>query len=319
MRIFMACPAPPPSRTGNRVTATRWAALLEQLGHAVTIAQEYEGEPFDVMIALHARKSHSAVKGFHRRNPAKPLVVALTGTDLYRDIHASRSARESLELADLLVVLQPLGRDELPGHLRWKVRVIVQSAVPTIPRPPRRERSFDVCVLGHLRSEKDPFRTALALRYVSADSRIRVTHAGQAMSAPLAKRARLLGRRDSRYRWIGELSRRRARLVLARSRLLVVSSRMEGGANVVSEALADQVPVLASRIPGNVGLLGPDYPGYFPVGDARALAELMSRVEMDPTFYGLLARRFADGPREVAPARERTAWQELLRELHVGT
>src|SRR5262249_44491695 len=255
------------------------------------------------------------VRGSPPRNRAKPLVVALTGTDLYRDIHASRSARESLELADLLVVLQPLGRDELPAHLRWKVRVIVQSAVPTIPRPPRRERSFDVCVLGHLRSEKDPFRTALALRYVPADLRVRVTHAGQAMSAALAKRARALMRHDLRYRWIGEVSRRRARLVLARSRLLVVSSRMEGGANVVSEALADQVPVLASRIPGNVGLLGPDYAGYFPVGETRALAALMSRAESDQAFFALLARRFVDGPREVAPARERAAWAEILREL----
>jgi len=289
--------------------------LLEQLGHTVAIAQEYQGEPFDMLIALHARKSHSAVKRFHRRNPDKPLVVALTGTDLYRDIHASRSARQSLELADLLVVLQPLGRDELPPHLRWKVRVIVQSALPTIPRPARRERSFDVCVLGHLRSEKDPFRTALALRYVPADSHVRVTHAGQAMSPALAKRARALMRHDPRYRWIGLVSRRRARLVLARSRLLVVSSRMEGGANVVSEALADQVPVLASRIPGNAGLLGPDYPGYFPVGDTRALADLMTRAEMDATFYDLLARRFVDGPREVAPARERAAWQEIFREL----
>jgi putative glycosyltransferase (TIGR04348 family) len=255
------------------------------------------------------------VKTFHRRHPDKPLIVALTGTDLYRDIHVSRAARESLELADLLVVLQPLGRDELPAHLRWKARVILQSAVPTIPRPPRRERSFDVSVLGHLRSEKDPFRIALALRYVSADSRICVTHAGQATSAALAKRARTLMRRDSRYHWIGEVSRRRARLVLARSRLLVVSSRMEGGANVVSEALADQVPVLASRIPGNLGLLGPDYPGYFPVGDARALAGLLTRAEMDAAFFALLARRFTDGPREVAPARERAAWEEVLREL----
>jgi len=90
---------------------------------------------------------------------------------------------------------------------------------------------------------------------------------------------------------------------------------MEGGANVVSEALADRVPVLASRIPGNVGLLGPDYPGYFPVGDTRALAELLNRAKTDGSFFDQLARRFADGPREVSPARERAAWEEVLREL----
>jgi putative glycosyltransferase (TIGR04348 family) len=315
MRIFLACPAPPRSRKGNRVTAVRWASLLEQLGHAVIIAQDYDGAPFDLMIALHARKSHLAVKRFHRSHPDKPLIVALTGTDLYRDIRTSRLAQESLELADLLIVLQPLGRDELPAHLRWKVRVIIQSALPTTPRPAPRGRSFDVCVLGHLRAEKDPFRAALALRYLPTDSDIRIVQAGQATSPALARRARALMRRDRRYRWEGEVSNRQARNILARSRLLVVSSRMEGGANVVSEALADQVPVLASRIPGNVGLLGPDYPGYFPVGDTRALAELLIRAKTDGAFLDQLARRFADGPREVAPVHERNAWEEVLREL----
>src|SRR5438876_9997492 len=135
------------------------------------------------------------------------------------------------------------------------------------------------------------------------------------MSGAMAPRARGLMRRERRYRWIGEVRNRPARRMLACSRLLVVSSRMEGGANVVSEALADQVPVLASRIGGNVGLLGPDYPGYFPVGDSRALAQLLVRAETGESFYRTLARRFADGPREVAPARERAAWAASLREL----
>jgi len=311
----MACPAPPTSRKGNRVTATRWATLLESLGHTVTIAEEYDGGPYDLLIALHARKSHAAVQRFHRLHPDKPLVVALTGTDLYRDVHTSRSAQLSLEWADLLIVLQPLGRDELPAHLRWKVRVIVQSAVPTVPRPKKSERTFDVCVLGHLRAEKDPFRAALALGYVPEDSAIRIIHAGQAMSPEIAKRAKLLMRREPRYRWLGEVTNRKARAILAKSRLLVVSSRIEGGANVVSEALADQVPVIASLIPGNVGLLGPDYPGYFPVGDARALAKLLIQAETDRAFYERLARRFAGGPREVSPAREREAWASVLHEF----
>jgi putative glycosyltransferase (TIGR04348 family) len=311
----MVCPAPPQSRKGNRVTAVRWAGLLESLGHSVTIGEEYEGDPYDLLIGLHARKSHAAAQRFHRLHPDKPLVVALTGTDLYRDIHTSRSAQQSLEWADLLIVLQPLGRDELPAHLRWKVRVIVQSAIPTLPRPKKRDRSFDVCILGHLRAEKDPFRGALALSYIPEESNIHITHAGQAMSADIAKRAKMLMRRDPRYQWIGEVSNKKARTILAQSRLLIVSSRLEGGANVVSEALADQVPVLASQIPGNVGLLGPDYPGYFPVGDARALGKLLFRAETDAAFYERLARRFAGGLREVAPAREREAWAAVLREF----
>src|SRR5262249_28728411 len=130
-----------------------------------------------------------------------------------------------------------------------------------------------------------------------------------------AKRAKMLMRRDSRYQWLGEVSNKKARTILAQSRLLIVSSRLEGGANVVSEALADQVPVLPSHIPGNVGLLGPDYLGYFPVGNARALAKLLIQAETDAAFYDRLARRFAGGPREVAPGREREAWASVLREF----
>jgi putative glycosyltransferase (TIGR04348 family) len=318
MRIFLACPAPPGSRKGNRVTATRWAGLLEALGHEVVIGEEYDGAPFDLMIALHARKSHPAVQRFRRRHSNEPLIVALTGTDLYHDVRVSRQAKASLELADYLVLLQPCGRDELPAHLWWKVRVVFQSALPTLPRPKRSERFFDVCVLGHLRAEKDPFRAAFALRLLPEDSRLRVTHAGQAMSPAMAKRARALMKRDPRYRWLGEISNRQARTILARSRLLVLSSRLEGGANVVSEAIADDVPVLASHIPGNVGILGADYPGYFPTGDTRALATLLHQAETDMTFLGRLESRIAQLRPLVDPAREKAAWRDLLGELQTG-
>lgn len=315
MRIFMACPAPPRSRKGNRVTAARWANILTALGHRVVIGQEYDGSEYDVLIALHARKSHDAARRFRRLHPEKPLVVALTGTDLYRDIHSSPRARGSLELADFLVLLQPRGRNELQPALWWKARVIPQSALPTMPRPRKAADHFEVCVLGHLRSEKDPFRTALALRRLPADLRIRVTHAGQAMSPALARRARALMQRDLRYCWIGETSNRQARRLLARSRLLVLSSRMEGGANVLSEAIADGVPVLASHIPGNVGLLGAGHPGYFPVGDTRALAELLRRCAIDLAFLRRLETWMASLRPLVDPARETASWRMLLCEL----
>src|SRR5262249_50748842 len=135
MRIYMACPAPAHSRKGNRVTAVRWARIPKSLGHRLTIGQEDEGMPCDPCIALHARRSHPAIAHYRRSYPAGPLVVALTGTDLYRDIHTSRRAQQSLELADRLIVLQPKGRAELPPRLRGKVRVIYQSAERTRARP----------------------------------------------------------------------------------------------------------------------------------------------------------------------------------------
>src|SRR5262249_3880652 len=145
--------------------------------------------------------------------------------------------------------------------------------------------TFKVVVLGHLRHEKDPFRTALALRLLPAESRIRVTHLGRALTVPMQRRAKKLSATEPRYRWLGEVPRRRARKILAQSHLLVLSSRMEGGANAISEALADGVPILASRISGSIGLLGARYPGFFETGDTEGLARLLTRAETDPRYY----------------------------------
>lgn len=318
MKIFIACPAPAGSRKGNRVTADRWARFLKSLGHRLTIDRVYDGLPCDVLIALHARKSYEAVQAYRRRYPRGPLVVALTGTDLYRDIRTSQRARQALALADRLVVLQALGGKELRADLRSKVRVIYQSAEPVAQPPAKSGATFKVCVLGHLRREKDPFRTALAARRLPASSKVQVVHLGEALSPALAARARVLETRVARYRWLGEVPRWRARRILVGSHLLALTSRMEGGANVISEALADGVPVLASRIPGSEGILGSRYPGFFPVADTEALARLLFRAETDARFYKRLKAWCQRLAPLVEPARERQAWADLLDELVSG-
>jgi putative glycosyltransferase (TIGR04348 family) len=267
------------------------------------------------MLALHARRSYPAIDQFHRLHPTRPLIVALTGTDLYGDIKTSAEAQQSLELATRLIVLQPKGIEELPPHLHAKTHVIYQSLVGPKRPPEKSKKTFDVCVLGHLREVKDPFRTALASRLLPAASRIRIRHAGKALSPDMEAKARAEVEANPRYHWLGELPRWRARQVLARSHILVLSSVMEGGANVISEALAVPVPILASRISGSIGLLGEDYPGYFPVGDTQALARLLDKVERDAGFYHKLdtwCRRLAP---LVHPDRERESWRQLLADL----
>src|SRR6266568_833430 len=98
MKIGIVTPAPPGSLYGNRVTALRWARILRRLGHRVNLKQEYEGEEFDLIIALDARKSHAAIRAFHQEHPQAPIIVGLTGTDVYRDIRTKENARESLRL-----------------------------------------------------------------------------------------------------------------------------------------------------------------------------------------------------------------------------
>lgn len=315
MRIRMICPAPPGSFYGNRITAVRWAEILRQLGSEIAVAADYRGEPCDLLVALHAWRSAPAVLRFRRFHPNRPAIVALTGTDVYRDIHRFRRARRALEAADRLVALQPLAALELPEGERAKVRVIYQSVEPTRAPVVSRKDDFIVTVVGHLRRVKDPLRAAYASRGLDASSRIRVVQYGAAIEPRFAAAARAEERRNARYQWRGEVGRTRLRRLLAGSQLMVLSSRMEGGANVISEAVVDRVPVLASKIPGSIGLLGDDYPGYFPAGDTVALRELMRRAETDGAFYRDLKSRCARRARLFLPAREKAAWRALLGEL----
>jgi hypothetical protein len=208
------------------VTALRWARILKDLGHRVTISQVYEGGAYDLLIALHARRSYPSISRFHSERADAPIIVALTGTDLYCDLQKSRRAQESLEIATRLVALQPMAIDELPPHTRGKARVIYQSVAP-MPRETSHHssdiscarRTFDVCVIGHLRQVKDPFRAAMAARLLPPSSRIRVLHVGGAMDEEMAARAGAEMEVNPRYQWLGEQPRWRVRRVLMRSQL----------------------------------------------------------------------------------------------------
>jgi putative glycosyltransferase (TIGR04348 family) len=314
-KVCLVTPAPPRSRKGNRVTALRWARVLRGLGRRVEVAQEYRGQRCDLLVALHALHSAPSVERYRSARRDAPLVLALTGTDLYGSIHTHPEARRALGLADRLILLQPQGVSELPEEVRARARVIYQSVpAPRRVAAPRRDR-FEVCVLGHLRPVKDPFRTALAARLLPPMSRLRVLHLGAALSEAMAEQARAEEAVNPRYRWLGEVSRGRALRLLGGCRLLALTSELEGGANAVSEALALSVPVLSSRISGSVGLLGADYPGYFPFGDTEALARLLGRAEADEGFYHALQHWCARLRPLVDPARERQSWAELLQEL----
>jgi putative glycosyltransferase (TIGR04348 family) len=315
VRITIASPGRRGLDTGNQITARRWARLLRDLGHQVTVRPEYEGGPADVLVALHARKSFASLVRFRRDLPGNPVVVALTGTDLYADLRTSRKARRALRLANRLVLLQPAGLVDLPVSVRLKAQVIHQSATCPRGRFPVRADAFEVLVLSHLRAVKDPLRAAAAARLRPVSSRLCVLHAGAALTPGAEKRARREQATNPRYRWLGPLPHWRAVRLLARARALVLTSKMEGGANVVSEALACSVPVLSSRIPGSIGILGANYPGYFEVGDTEGLAALLARAEEDRAFLADLHRRVRSLTSLVSPARERDSWRRLIRDL----
>ena len=291
MRIALVTPARPGARSGNRHTALRWAAFLRAAGHRVAVSTEWNGAAADAMLALHARRSHASIKAF-----PGPVILALTGTDVYHDIHHSSEARESLAIADRLIVLQPKATEEFSTHK--KVHVVVQSSATRIRHHPIKNH-FRICVIGHLRAVKDPLLTLRALHYVPQE--IEVIQLGELLEPGLEPETS-----DPRYRWLGSVPHARALKWLASSHAMVISSRMEGGANVVCEALRIGVPVLASRISGNVGLLGERYAGYFKVGDEHDLARLIERA-MQKSFYGRLKGQVARLRPTVAPGNEARA------------
>jgi putative glycosyltransferase (TIGR04348 family) len=310
-RLFIVTPAAAGTRTGNRHTALRWAALLRAGKHRVQVNVDWNGEACDGLIALHARRSHESIVRFKRTG--KPLIVVLTGTDLYRDLPDSPHAQESLALADRVIVLQEAALDELATAVKAKARVVYQSADPHLTQKPPKA-PFRVTVIAHLRAEKDPLRAAAALEQLP-DPDMEVVQVGEALDSRLGAEAEQMMKREPRYRWLGSLPHRKALSWMAASHVLVVSSVMEGGANVICEAARIGTPVIASRMSGNVGMLGRDYPGYYPVADHAALAKLLAQAKHDAAFY----RRLKDALRArrglFAPAAERRALLGVVREL----
>jgi len=309
-RISIVTPARPGTRNGNRHTAGRWAGFLRDAGHRVAVRTEWDGEPCDLLLALHADRSHASIAAFRRQFPDRPLVVTLTGTDLYRDLPKSRRARQSLRMADRLIVLQEDALRLLDHAARKKASVVYQSAVPALRHSPPKAR-FRIAVVGHLRKEKDPFRAALALSHLDLD--LEVVQVGDALSPEMKSQASAMMKRDRRYRWLGGRSHSQTMAWIAHSHLLVVSSVMEGGANVISEAARIGTPVLASRVSGNVGMLGRNYPGYFPLFDQKALARLIGKYISKKDFAAALKRAMAARRARFAPGAEKRALLDALR------
>ncbi|MGH9762378.1 MAG: selenoneine biosynthesis selenosugar synthase SenB, partial [Blastocatellia bacterium] len=301
MKIALITPASSSPYSGNTVTARRYARILRGLGHRVILSDEHTGQDVDLLIALHAKKSYASISRFRRTHRSTPIIVALTGTDLYRDIHTDPRAKESLQLATRLVVLQGKALDELPPDQRRKATVVYQSVEPYSGGVHRLKTGFRVAVVANLREEKDPLRAAMAARLLPVTSRIRVVHIGGALSRKLGRAAVQEMRVNPRYRWVGSTPHWKARRLISGSHLLAITSRMEGSSNVLCEALASGTPVLASRIPGLAGTLGTRYPGYFPVGDTSALAGLMCKAESDRRFYDHLKNSGAGFAQLVQP------------------
>lgn len=310
---MIVTPAGADANNGNWQTARRWAGLL-RAAYRVRLAAQWDGGDDALMIALHARRSAASVAAWHAAAPRRPLVLVLTGTDLYRDIDVDATAASSLAAADRLVVLNQLGAQRLPPALRERSRVVLQSCASrqALARTGRHLRAL---MVGHLRPEKDPQTGFRAISRLAARHDILLDHIGQALDAALGNEAAALALGHPQYRWLGALPHARTRQRIQAAHVLVHPSRIEGGANVVIEAIRSGTPVLASRIDGNVGLLGDDYGGYFPPGDDAALAALLERSRDDADMLPALRLQIAQRAPRFAPEAERAALHAIVAEL----
>ena len=326
--VVIVCPALADANNGNWQTARRWQKMLAP-SLRVDIVREWAGGPgattAQVMLALHARRSASSIVAWAHAHgatrDAAGLAVVLTGTDLYRDIHVDALAAQSLVLARVLVTLQECGPEALPATLRAKACVIFQSTTErtTLAKTTRHLR---VVMVGHLREEKAPQTLFRVARLLPADSGIFIDHVGAPLDPALGRLARATAERCPAYRWLGALPHEATRRLIQRAHVLVHCSRIEGGAHVLMEALRCGTPVLASRIPGNVGMLGSTYEGYFEVDDARGLAALLLRwrgeqnLAQQPLAQAL-ARHCERRAALFAPQAERAALHRLVAQLRV--
>lgn len=310
--LVIVSPALASANNGNWQTAKRYRQLLKAHFKVRLVGQWDGSKSDDLMLALHARRSHDSIAAWHAMHGARGLVVVLTGTDLYRDIEHHPQAQQSLDFASHLVVLQHMGLGALPARLRAKTSVVLQSTSSrvTLPKSTRRIRAV---MVGHLREEKSPQTLFEAAAILSEHPDIDIQHIGAEHDARLGQMAHQTAALYKHYQFKGALAHSETRRQIQRAHVLVHTSVMEGGAHVLMEAICSGVPVIASRISGNMGMLGEDYAALFPVGNSTALADMLIRFRHDAQFVHLLKAQCALRAPLFSAEQER---QGLLTILH---
>ncbi len=313
--VVIVSPALQDANNGNWQTAQRWARMLSA-HYRTRILKNWDGKDDvsgsdEVMLALHARRSADSIAAWHALHGSRGLIVALTGTDLYRDIHSDTRSQVSLDAAGRLIVLQELGAQQLPLKHRAKTVTIFQStgSRKTLPKT---SKHLNAVMVGHLRDEKMPQTLFEAARLLNDRADIRITHIGAGLDETLAQDAIKTEALCAGYTWTRGLKHSQTLSKIQRAHILVHTSKMEGGAHVIMEAVCSGTPVLASRMDGNVGMLGADYLGYFPVGDAKALTALLKRCKDEPRFLDQLSKQCAKRAPLFSPASESTNLNKLV-------
>ncbi len=319
MKVLVTTPYEKNSLQGNTVTALRIVAILSEAGFdAVVVSNGEAVEYADIIIALHARKSAHFIDEFLERNPVGKVIVYLTGTDLYRDIpNKCGICEKSMQLANVLVVSQDASLSSVPERFRSKALVVHKSIqLPDELSDLIHETDRELfTVVGHLRAEKQPFMAVEAFQLLGDSSRLKLVLLGKEIDDDSGEIARNWQNRDHRFQWLGGLDHSEAIGWIKRSVATINTSIMEGGANSVGESIMLGVPVLASRIEGNVGMLGNDYLGYFDPNSRQELANLIQQVISDTHFLERLRAQVSARRYKFSRENEKQGWLNIIQKL----
>lgn len=314
MKVCVASPYPLSELKGNSVTTKRIVEILQEGRIDARGSHLYDGLPADVLISLHAVKGAPAVEEFCEKRPEGRVVVLIAGTDLYDTLpKGSEAGYRALEKADRIVVVQETAVQRLPEIFQEKAVVVPNSLDPISVEANPGESPFIISVVGHPRPVKRPFLTIESVSKHPEWEDLEVWLIGKALDDESRRKAEEWGEKDARFRWFGGLPREEALKLLAKSNLTVNSSVSEMGANAILEAMTIGVPVLASRVEGNEGLLGEDYPGYFDEDELENVLQAVVDKRVDlKEWVRLATERLPLFSRE----RESACWLELLEDLN---
>ncbi len=318
MKVLVTTPYERSSLQGNTVTAMRMVSILSEAGMDAEMLckgeQINELAVADVLIALHARKSAHFIDDFDRVNPDGKMIVFLTGTDLYRDIpNGCKICEASMDRADALVVSQEVSLTSVPYKFRDKSTVVHKSIqLPELELNAEAEPGL-FSVVGHLREVKQPFMAVESLQLL--DDSVRLVLLGDAVALDYGGAAQSWQFKEPRFKWLGRLEYVETLKWMQRSVATINTSLVEGGANSVGESIVLGVPVLASRIEGNVGMLGADYEGYFSPDDKQGLADLMSRVIHDADLSVRLRDQVKERSKIFLRENEKQDWIKVIQKI----
>lgn len=302
---------------GNSVTAQRTRLILLNAGFEVSVEGEsYAGDDARCLIALNAWRSSGVIGEFDRLHPGRRIVVVVTGSDIHHpEMQDEASAtRRAMARADALVMLHDADFHALPEDLKQKAVCIFPSV--SLPKEVRHQpetgEHFVAVMAGNLRAAKNPQLAIEVAALLPDDSPIIIHSYGDA-SQELAASMMDASAEVPRFEWCGKVDHDLLLKKMAGAHLLFNTSTLEGGANAICEAVTMGLPVVASDIRGNAGMLGSDYPGLFPSGNAKAAVALLQRCVQDTSFYEDLRRRVGERAAVFDFATESAAWISLMQ------